>query len=84
MKFFVAAAMVALPAAAFAAGLPGSGQGQTSPDPMQQALAHMIGEAQQREAAALVQVYALRAQLEAEKKRADQAEENAETGKPAQ
>lgn len=83
MKFFVAAALVALPASAFAAGLPGSGQGQPSPDPMQQALAHMIGEAQQREAAALVQVYALRAQIEAEKRRADQAEDKARSGEAA-
>ncbi|MEN3229175.1 hypothetical protein PUR21_16280 [Methylorubrum rhodesianum] len=81
MKTFVAAALFLLPVSALAAGRPE--QGQASPDPMQQALAHMIGEAQQREAAALVQIYALRAQLEAEKRRADQAEEKAGSGKAA-
>lgn len=51
------------------------------PDPMQQALVQMVGEAQTREAQALVQVYTLRAELtetkarlEAETARADAAE----------
>jgi hypothetical protein len=48
--------------------------GQSAPDPTQQALAQMIGEAQSREAQALVQVYTLRTQVAAEKKRADDAE----------
>ena len=47
---------------------------QQSPDPAQAALGQMVGECQNREAQALVQVYALRAQLAAATKRADEAE----------
>jgi hypothetical protein len=47
---------------------------QETPPPAQQALAQMVGEAQQREASALMQVYSLRAQLVAERQRADDAE----------
>lgn len=62
----VAIAILSIPTLAFAQ--------PAAPDPAQQALVQMIGEAQSREAQALVQVYTLRAQFAAEKKRADDAE----------
>lgn len=52
----------------------GSALAQDAQPPAQQALAQMVGEAQQREANALLQVYALRAEITAEKRRAEQAE----------
>ncbi|WP_155773735.1 hypothetical protein [Methylorubrum extorquens] len=46
-------------------------------------MAQMVGEAQQREASALVQIYTLRAQLAAESQRADAAEARVKAGEPA-
>ncbi|GJE73215.1 hypothetical protein [Methylorubrum podarium] len=54
--------------------LTGSALAQDAQPPAQQALAHMVGEAQQREANGLLQIYALRAEIAAEKRRAEQAE----------
>lgn len=61
-------------------------EAQQRPDPTAQALAQMVGQAQERELAALSQAYALRAQvaelqaqLTAEKKRADEAEAKLKT-----
>lgn len=57
------------------AALPALAAGPAAPtDPAQSALVQMLQEAQAREAQALVQVYTLRAQVAAEKARADAAE----------
>lgn len=73
-RILFAAALFATSATAFATEQP-------KVDPTQQALVQMLSEAQSREANALVQVYALRAQvadlkarLEAETARAERAE----------
>lgn len=61
--------------ALIALSVPALAAGQSQPaDPTQQALAQMVGECQNREAAALVQAYALQAQLKAEKQRTAEVE----------
>jgi hypothetical protein len=73
-------------AAAFAVIIisPAFAAGSSHPEPAQAALVQMLQEAQGREANALVQLYAARAQVAAEKARADEAEARikASTDKP--
>lgn len=67
----------ALVAVAFVAVTGSAIAQERAPDPAQQALVQMIQEAQQREAQVLVQVYSLRAQLAAEKKKGEEADKGA-------